>query len=132
LAVFSSISFSKRFRRKKLSRQCVIQRRRRPAKRGVNVRLADYDKPATPGPAFAGTKRLLMISASEPGKRVRQHRAVIDAAGGAGVKLVAYTSLPHSDTSPLGLTREHHETEAALRASAFRSLFMRDDAAGTG
>src|SRR5690606_2505644 len=67
------------------------------AQRGVEVRLADYDKPDTLEPALAGVDRLVMISASEVGKRVAQHRAVVDAAKGAKVGVVAYTSLLRAD-----------------------------------
>ena len=39
------------------------------AARGVNVRLCDYDRAETLLPAFEGIERLVMISASEPGRR---------------------------------------------------------------
>ena len=63
------------------------------AARGVQVRQADYDQPASLIAAFKGADKLLLISASEVGRRVPQHRAVIDAAKAAGVGLLAYTSL---------------------------------------
>ncbi|MBP8134067.1 MAG: NAD(P)H-binding protein, partial [Zoogloea sp.] len=63
------------------------------AARGVQVRQADYTQPATLDAAFQGADKLLLISSSEVGQRVPQHRAVIDAAQRAGVKLLAYTSL---------------------------------------
>ena len=94
----------------------IVAAVRNPAKaqdlaaRGVGVRLADYDKPDTLASAFKGAERVVMISTSEVGNRVPQHRAVIDAAKGAGAKLVAYTSILRADTSPLGLGREHRET----------------------
>jgi NAD(P)H dehydrogenase (quinone) len=82
---------------------------------GVRVHVGDYEKPETLDEAFAGVDRLLLISSSEVGRRVSQHRNVIAAAKRAGVKLLAYTSLLHADASPLGLAGEHRETEAALR-----------------
>jgi NAD(P)H dehydrogenase (quinone) len=57
---------------------------------------------------------------------VPQHRAVIDAAKRAGVKLLAYTSLLHADTSPLGLAAEHQETEALLRESGLPHVLLRN------
>ena len=50
------------------------------AARSVQVRAADYDRLETLGPALAGSEQLLLISASEVGKRAPQHRAVIAAA----------------------------------------------------
>ena len=110
----------------------IVAAVRNPAKaqdlaaRGVDVRLADYDKPDTLASAFKGAERVVMISTSEVGNRVPQHRAVIDAAKGAGAKLVAYTSILRADTSPLGLGREHRETEALLRASGVPFVLLRN------
>src|ERR1700677_4987012 len=61
--------------------------------KGVVVRKADYNLPATLEPAFNGIHTLLLISSSEIGKRFPQHQAVITAAKAAGVKLIIYTSL---------------------------------------
>jgi NAD(P)H dehydrogenase (quinone) len=94
--------------------------------RGVDVRVAEYSKPETLDAALAGVDRLLLISSSEIGQRVIQHRNVIDAAKRAGVKLVAYTSVLHADASPLGLAEEHRQTEAALRASGIPSVLLRN------
>src|ERR1700761_3624883 len=65
---------------------------------GVHVRVADYDRPETLEAAFQGVEKLLLISAVVPGQRLRQHKAVIDAAKKAGVKFVAYTSMLNADT----------------------------------
>lgn len=96
------------------------------AARGVLVRVADYDQPASLAAAFAGADKLLLISANEVGRRVPQHRAVIDAAKAAGVGLLAYTSLLHADTSPLPLAAEHQETEALIRASGLPAVILRN------
>ncbi len=96
------------------------------AARGVQVRVADYDQPASLAAAFAGADKLLLISANEVGRRVPQHRAVIDAAKVAGVSLLAYTSLLHADTSPLPLAAEHQETEALIRASGLPAVILRN------
>ena len=84
---------------------------------GVQTRQADYDRPATLAAALAGVDKLLLISSNAIGRRTDQHRAVIEAARQAGVKLIAYTSILHADSSPLPLAVEHRETEALLRAS---------------
>ncbi len=96
------------------------------AARGVQVRVADYDQPASLAAAFAGADKLLLISANEVGRRVPQHRAVIEAAKAAGVGLLAYTSLLHADSSPLPLAAEHQETEALIRASGLPAVILRN------
>jgi len=96
------------------------------AAQGVQVRLADYDRPDTLELAFQGAEQLLLISGSEVGRRLPQHRAAIEAAGRAGVKLIVYTSILHADTSPLPLAAEHRETEALLRASGIPFVLLRN------
>lgn len=96
------------------------------AAKGIEIRVADYDRPETLEPALAGVDKLLLISSSEIGSRFRQHKAVIEAARRAGVKLVAYTSVLHADRSPLGLAEEHRQTEAALRESGLPVVLLRN------
>lgn len=93
---------------------------------GVAVRQADYDRPETLGAALAGVDTLLLISASELGKRVPQHRNVIDAATRSGVKRVIYTSLLHADRSIIDLAAEHRETEAMLGATGLPLTILRN------
>ncbi|WP_171442387.1 SDR family oxidoreductase [Myxococcus xanthus] len=96
------------------------------AARGVQVRQADYSKPETLGPALAGADKVLLISSSEVGQRAAQHRAVVDAAKKAGVRLIAYTSILHADTSGLMLAGDHKATEEAIRASGIPFVFLRN------
>jgi NAD(P)H dehydrogenase (quinone) len=96
------------------------------AAQGVQVRVADYNAPETLATAFAGADRVLLISSSEVGIRVAQHKAAIDAAKAAGVKLFAYTSLLRADTSTLGLAPEHVATETYLKASGLPYTLLRD------
>ncbi|HHL2561988.1 TPA: SDR family oxidoreductase [Yersinia enterocolitica] len=93
---------------------------------GVQVRKADYSQPTTLEAAFQGVDKLLLISSSEVGQRIAQHTAVINAAKHAGVKLLAYTSLLHADTSVLGLGEEHRATESLLRASGLPVVLLRN------
>ena len=92
---------------------------------GVQVRQADYNQPANWDVALKGADKVLLISSSEIGQRAQQHKAVIDAAKRAGVKLLAYTSVLHADTSVLGLAGEHRETEAHIRASGVPAVLLR-------
>jgi NAD(P)H dehydrogenase (quinone) len=93
---------------------------------GVQVRQADYAQPATLDAAFQGATKVLLVSSNALGERVAQHGNVIDAARRAGVALLAYTSLLHADTSPLGLAAEHTATEALLRASGVPHVLLRN------
>jgi NAD(P)H dehydrogenase (quinone) len=96
------------------------------AERGVQVRVADYDRPDTLDAAFAGADKVLLISSSEVGRRLPQHQAAIEAAKRAGVKLLAYTSVLRADTSPLALAGEHKATEALLRESGLPYAILRN------
>jgi NAD(P)H dehydrogenase (quinone) len=96
------------------------------AAKGVQVREADYSRPETLGPAFAGATKVLLISGNELGKRETQHKTVIDAAKAAGVKFLAYTSVLHADTSNLLLAADHVVTEQYLKASAIAFAMLRN------
>ncbi|EHD23810.1 MULTISPECIES: SDR family oxidoreductase [Brenneria] len=96
------------------------------AARGVQVKAADYTQPDSLVAALQGVDKLLLISSSEVGKRVAQHRNVIEAARQAKVKLLAYTSILHADRSPLGLAKEHRETEALIKASGLPYVLLRN------
>ncbi len=96
------------------------------AERGVRVAAIDYNDPATLAAALKGADTLMLVSASEPGKRVEQHKAVIDAAVAAGVKRIVYTSAPHATTSGLILAPEHKGTEELIEASGIPSTILRN------
>lgn len=96
------------------------------AAQGIEIRQADYDQPASLAGAFKQGEKLLLISANEVGRRLPQHRAVIEAAKTAGVSLLAYTSILHADTSPLPLAAEHRETERLIQASGLPAVVLRN------
>lgn len=93
---------------------------------GVAVRRADYADPTSLDAAFQGIQRLLLISSSEIGRRVAQHRNVIDSAGRTGVGLIAYTSVLHADTSGLALAEEHRQTERLLADTGVPFVVLRN------
>ena len=105
---------------------------RNPAKaealsqKGVVIRQADYGDEAALTKALQGVDKLLIISSSEVGQRAPQHRNIINAAKAAGVKFIAYTSLLHADTSPLGLADEHVATEKMLADSGIPYALLRN------
>ncbi|QTF10938.1 SDR family oxidoreductase [Brenneria izadpanahii] len=96
------------------------------AARCIQVKAADYTQPESLIAALQGVDKLLLISSSEVGKRVAQHRNVIEAAVQAKVKLLAYTSILHADRSPLGLAKEHRETESLITASGLPYVLLRN------
>ena len=96
------------------------------AARGVQVRHVDYDDPATLGAALAGATRVLLVSASEPGRRFAQHRAVIEAAEAAGIEELVYTSAPNADTAGYAIAEDHRATEALLADSDLSTVVLRN------
>ncbi|MDO8209493.1 NAD(P)H-binding protein [Conexibacter sp. CPCC 206217] len=98
------------------------------AARGVQVRSGDFDAPETLASAFAGVEKLLLISTDAVGRRTAQQTAAVGAAKAAGVRHVAYTSVPNpSSEHPTGiLAAEHFATEEALRASGLAWTFLRN------
>jgi NAD(P)H dehydrogenase (quinone) len=93
---------------------------------GVEVRAFDYSKPDTLAPALAGVDTILLISASEIGRRAEQHRHVIEAAKRAAVRRIIYTSLLHAERSPLSLAAEHRATEADVKSSGISYTILRN------
>ncbi len=96
------------------------------AERGVQVRSMDYADAASVAAVLKGAAKVLLISGSEVGQRVEQHRTVIAAAKAAGVELVAYTSIANADTTGMKLAAEHQATEAILRDSGVPFVLLRN------
>jgi NAD(P)H dehydrogenase (quinone) len=99
--------------------------------RGVIVRHADFEDPASLLQAFKGVDRLLLISTDavdRPGRRLNQHRNAIKAAEQAGVSHVVYTSLmnPGPD-SPAYVAPDHRGTEASLKESKMGWTVLREN-----
>jgi NAD(P)H dehydrogenase (quinone) len=94
---------------------------------GVPTVELDYTRQETLEKAFAGVDQVMLISSSEVGKRLPQHRAVIEAAVAAGVTRIVYTSAPHADTSDLVIVPEHRATEELLRAGGLAWTILRNN-----
>ena len=93
--------------------------------KGVDVRQADYDDPASLEAALSGVERVLLISGNAVGQRERQHGAVIEAAKKAGVSYLAYTSVLNAQASKLMLAPEHVATEKLLEGSGLNHDVLR-------
>lgn len=96
------------------------------AARGVELRIADYDRPESLAGAFRPGDRVLLISGSEVGKRVPQHAAVIDAAKAAGVAQLAYTGVLGGPDADFTLADEHKATERLILDSGLPYTFLRN------
>lgn len=94
--------------------------------RGLQVRAADYTQPAALEAALQGVEKLLLISSSEVGQRLEQHRNVVAAAKKTGVALLAYTSILNAQHSQMDLAHEHRETEQLIKASGIPFVFLRN------
>jgi NAD(P)H dehydrogenase (quinone) len=95
--------------------------------RGVDVRYCDFDDAASLRDAFAGGRRMLLISTDAIGRRLRQHRAAIDAAAAAGVGHVVFTSIVNPVAkNPLGANAwEQGRTETMVHRSGLAWTVLR-------
>ena len=94
---------------------------------GVTVKKAPFEDVEALKAAFAGADKVLLVSGSEVGKRIEQHRNAIAAAKEAGVGLVVYTSAPKADTSDMKLVAEHLATEQMLAESGIPHTILRNN-----
>jgi NAD(P)H dehydrogenase (quinone) len=93
---------------------------------GLATVRVDYTDPATLDEAFAGADTVLLISSSEVGVRVAQHRNAVDAAVRAGVSRLVYTSALGADRGKLLLADEHLATEQAIADSGLPCTIVRN------
>ncbi|MEU9357417.1 SDR family oxidoreductase [Streptomyces sp. NPDC048301] len=96
------------------------------AARGVELRIADYDRPESLAGAFRAGDRVLLISANEVGRRVPQHTALIGAAKAAGVAQLAYTGVLGGPDADFELAAEHKVTERLILDSGLPYTFLRN------
>ncbi|WP_095087160.1 SDR family oxidoreductase [Mesorhizobium sophorae] len=100
------------------------------AARGVVVRAADFNDPASLAKAFAGASRALIISTNElevQGKRREQQLAAVTAASKAGVVHLLYTSMPNPEPgSPVHFAPDHYDTEQAIKARGIAYTIFRN------
>ncbi|WP_329195556.1 SDR family oxidoreductase [Streptomyces sp. NBC_01435] len=96
------------------------------AARGIELRVADYNRPESLKDAFRAGDRVLLISGSEVGRRVPQHTAVIEAAKAAGVAQLAYTGILGGPDADFQLAAEHKVTEQLILDSGLPHTFLRN------
>ncbi|TIQ37635.1 MAG: SDR family oxidoreductase [Mesorhizobium sp.] len=101
------------------------------AARGVTVRAADFDDPASLENAFKGADRVLIVSTGDldlkSDRRLKQHQAAVAAAKAAGVSHLLYTSMPNPEpVSPVLFAGDHYGTEQAIKASGIPYTIFRN------
>jgi NAD(P)H dehydrogenase (quinone) len=92
---------------------------------GVTTKVAPFEDVEALKAAFQGADKVLFVSGSEVGRRIEQHRNVVQAAKEAGVGLVVYTSAPKADTTDMKLATEHQATEQMLAESGVPHTILR-------
>ncbi|PKQ33894.1 MAG: NAD(P)-dependent oxidoreductase [Actinobacteria bacterium HGW-Actinobacteria-11] len=95
-----------------------------PRVRSVHL---DYTDAASVAAAVDGVDTVILVSGSEVGQRVPQHRTVIDAAKAAGVTKFVYTSAPKATSSDLVLAPEHKATEELIAAAGLPAVILRNN-----
>ncbi|MCF2492444.1 MULTISPECIES: SDR family oxidoreductase [Dyadobacter] len=90
--------------------------------------LGDFEDMPSLDHAMKDVDKVLLISASDEGDRVQQHRNVVDAAKRAGVAGIAYTSRSLRDRNNLSnpLMMDHFTTEDYIRESGLQYTIFRN------
>ena len=103
-------------------------------KLGASTRFGDFAKPDSLPAAFAGGRKLLLISIGfGAGPRPEAHKHAIDAAVGAGIKQIVYTSyvaISQGDTA--GLASDHFQTEELIKKSGVAWTMLRNSIYSNG
>ncbi len=96
--------------------------------KGVQVRIGDFDDPASLEKAFAGIDKLLLISTVAQ-NRGEQQKGVVEVAKKAGVQHIVYTGVTLKDLSTSAikwLMASHFETEDVIKESGLVYTFLRN------
>jgi NAD(P)H dehydrogenase (quinone) len=97
-------------------------------KAGIRVRRGDFSEPASLDLAFAGARRVLLISTRTPGNaaRFKEQCNAIDAAIRCGVEHIFYTSIVQRPGSVFDVAQGHHDTEKYLATSGAACTILRN------
>lgn len=100
-------------------------------KKGIDVRIGDYDDYQSLVNAFKGVDKLLLISGPDITKRVRQHENAVKAAWQEGVKHLVYTSFERrneTESSPIYMVAKAHlRTEEVIREYGMPATILRNN-----
>jgi NAD(P)H dehydrogenase (quinone) len=97
-------------------------------KKGIIIKIGNYDNYDSLLSAFKGVDKLLLVSGNDIVNRQKQHETAVRAAKEAGVKHIIYTSFMRKNetaASPLGIVgKSHIETDKAVKASGIPYTIM--------
>lgn len=95
---------------------------------GVSVRVGDYDDTGALADAMRGVTKVLLVSGGDAENGLQQHRNVVDAAKGAGVTCIGYTSraMKYPDILVNELMHRHFQTEDYIRESGLGYVLFRN------
>jgi NAD(P)H dehydrogenase (quinone) len=101
---------------------------------GASTRFGDFGKPESLPAAFAGGKKLLLISIGfGAGPRPEAHKHAVDAAVAAGIKHIVYTSyVAISQGDHTGLAADHFQTEEIIKKSGVSWTMLRNSIYSNG
>jgi NAD(P)H dehydrogenase (quinone) len=99
------------------------------ANAGFHIVPADFDRPETLVPLFAGSRVALVICGNAPNDvRIRQHCDATDAAKRAGVQRIVYTSFVNpNEASLFPFAKVHAATERYMQNSGLSCTFLRSN-----
>ncbi len=90
--------------------------------KGVKVFPGDYDDVRSLEQAMQSVDKVLLVSASDEGDRMQQHKNVVNTAKSTGVQCIAYTSRSLRDRATLSnkLMLDHFGTEEYIKESGLK------------
>lgn len=96
---------------------------------GIEIRPGDYDSPEQLKKSLQGIDSVLLVSGMDaPEKRIGQHRNVIDAAKGSGVRKIVYTSIQGAEegTAFSPIVQSNRQTEQDVQSSGLNWVIGRN------
>lgn len=97
------------------------------ARLGATVRYGDFEKPGSLPAAFAGGRRMLVISTIGAANTAEAHRAAFEAAADAGVEHIVWTSVSNPvEANPFPAAKIHARSEQDLRAAGIACTILRN------
>lgn len=96
--------------------------------KGLQTFMGNYDDVDSLEDAMNGVDTVLLISSTDEGNRMQQHRNVVDSAKKMGVSNIAYTSRSLKDKTSLSnqLMLEHFDTEDYIKESGLNYTIFRN------
>jgi len=97
------------------------------ARLGATVRYGDFERVASLPAAFAGGRRMLVISTIGAADTAAAHRGAFEAAGEAGVEHIVWTSVSNPvEANPFPAAKVHARSEQDLRATGIAWTILRN------